>query len=95
VSSSDQKKAHIRGYLLILMQEGVFSGARGGLAVMAAAVRAFGRDVGVVVGEMADEFGRTGGNRIVSDLMGVGARAMANISDRGLKQAWADLFRRK
>lgn len=92
---TEQKKAHIRGYLLLLVEEGVFQGARGGMGVVTAAVGAFGRDVGVVVGEMAQEFGQMGGNKLAASVVGAGARVLSTIGERGLKQALVDLFASK
>jgi hypothetical protein len=84
VAQALDKKAHIRGYLMLLLGEGTFARAKTPTEVVMRASAAFARDVGEVIGEMATEFGAAGANKISTTLAEVGGRVVADLAGRFL-----------
>jgi len=79
-----EKKAHIRGYLLLLLEEGVFARTKTPVEVVARASAAFARDVSAVVGDMATEFGAAGADKLKAQLVGAGAQLLSDLGGRAL-----------
>lgn len=78
------KRAHIRAYLMILLQEGVFERARTPVDVITRASAAFARDVGAVVGDMAREFGAAGASKLATSVAEIGGSILADFAARTL-----------
>jgi hypothetical protein len=80
------KKAHIKAYLTLLLQEGTFRGAKTPTDVFARACAAFTKDLGEVVSEMAQQFGASGMASITAKLAEVGGQVVANFAERAFKR---------
>jgi hypothetical protein len=87
----DEKREHVRNYIIHLLNDGTFNGVKTPLAVVTKAIATFTKDVGVVVSDMTAQFAEHHGPKMQAAAIEGVQDFIGNVLQNGLKNAWASL----